>query len=149
MIYSMQWIVGEKRYLAQMKKATGEMKEQIKSMDVKKLMAFQKTTIPLQVRLFYINEYYNIARQVYKKQYLDYHKDLEKFMQLLAKSSASKLDQKHSLKVKRTSTLEEGAPVFKTNFDEQDLLLMINEGLQTRHRHAEIYPGSQYKSKAL
>ena len=46
-IYSLQWIVKEKRLLAQMKQNSAEMKEMVKTMDSKKLMAFQKTTIPL------------------------------------------------------------------------------------------------------
>ena len=61
-IYSMSWIVAEKRYLAQMKKSSKEMKEQIKKMDVRELMKIQKTMIPLGVRLRYINEYYNMTR---------------------------------------------------------------------------------------
>ena len=93
----------------------------VKAMDSKKLMAFQKTTIPLQVRLFYMNEYYNIARQAFKKQYLDYFKNVEKFMNLLAKTSSS-VDRKHTMKVRRASSLGTGAPTFRTNFDEQDLL---------------------------
>ena len=83
LIYSLSWIVSEKRYLAQLRKnAAG--KEQIKKMDVREVMKIQKTMIPLGVRLFYINEYYNMARQAYKKQYLDYRGDLEKFSKLLA-----------------------------------------------------------------
>ena len=35
--------------------------------------------MPLKVRLFYVNQYYDMARQAYKKQYADYKDKIEAF----------------------------------------------------------------------
>ena len=68
-------------------------------MDIRELQKIQKTMIPLGVRLFYLNEYYNMARQAYKKQYLDYRGELEKFAKLMALQS-TRVDKKHIEKIR-------------------------------------------------
>ena len=42
-------------------------------------MKIQQTSVPLKVRLFYVNEYYDMARQAYQKQWRDFGKRMDKF----------------------------------------------------------------------
>ena len=37
------------------------------------------TAVPLKVRLFYVNQYYDMARQAYKKQYNEYSRKVAEF----------------------------------------------------------------------
>ena len=53
-IYSMSWIVAEKRYLAQLKKSEQTAKDEIERMSINELFKIQQTAVPLKVRLFYI-----------------------------------------------------------------------------------------------
>ena len=144
-IYSMSWIVAEKRYLAQLKQANSAAKEQIKKMDIRELMQLQKAMVPLGVRLAYINEYYSMARQAYKKQYLDYRDELTRFANLLSKMS-TRVDKKHMEKIRMGS---EDAPVFKARFDEADLAEMIVDALRLRANWDSIEQGQQLNSPAL
>ena len=67
-VYSMSWIVAEKRYLAQLKKSDQVQKERIQHMSIGELFeTHHATAVPLKVRLFYIYQYYDMARQAYKK----------------------------------------------------------------------------------
>ena len=68
--------------------------------------------MPLYVRLYYINEYYNIAKQAYKKQYLDYRDEVRKFAVLLARSS-NRVDKKYLNKIKNDN-VGLNAPIFRS-----------------------------------
>lgn len=72
----MSWIVAERRYLAQLKKSEQAAKEQIQRMSINELFKIQNTAVPLPVRLFYVNQYYDMARQAYMKQYREYSQRL-------------------------------------------------------------------------
>ena len=58
----MSWIVAEKRYLAQLKKSEQLAKEEIQRMSITELFKIQHTSVPLKVRLFYVNQYYDMAK---------------------------------------------------------------------------------------
>ena len=63
-VYSMSWIVAEKRYLSQLKRSEQDgSKDKLRHQGTREvLIDSTNTSVPLKVRLFYINEYYDMAR---------------------------------------------------------------------------------------
>lgn len=60
----MSWIVAEKRYLAQLKRSEKDgSKDKLRHQSTSEVpIDTANTSVPLKVRLFYINEYYDMAR---------------------------------------------------------------------------------------
>ena len=154
-VYTLSWIVAEKRYLVSLKKAQSKDKDKVQRMTGKELMKMQtNNSVPLKVRQFYIDQYYNMAKQAYKQQYKEYKKNVEEMKKTILKgSSRGNRDSEAARKaeIARVSLIlvEEGKPVFQAMIDKTDLVQMIMDALRYRIKWAEIQRGIFFNSPAL
>ena len=86
-----------------------------------------KTEVPLKVRLYYVNVYYDMARQAFKKQYLDYRAKVEELVSkysVWANVSAALSSRLSKVQKRRhvMEVMEQEEPFFQTHIKNTDLV---------------------------
>ena len=121
-------------------------------MGVRELMKLQQTSVPLKVRLFYVNEYYDMARQAYHKQWRDFGKRMDKFQSRFQAQFAKQGEpfvQERSIREQVRKELAHEEPMFQSVIQNTDLVQMIIDALRFRVKWAEIEKGHYFESPAL